>query len=63
MATPPVSPIQQVKNDLTADEAQLIAALRAAKSDAEQDGAQLVTDAKAAGSTLWTALQTVLNGA
>jgi hypothetical protein len=61
MGTTP-TPIQQVKNDLTHDEAQFIAALRAATTAAQQDGAQLITDAKAAGNSLWSALQQVLNG-
>jgi hypothetical protein len=60
MASNP-TPVQQVVNDITADEAQFIAALRAAKTDAEQDGVQLITDAKAAESYLWTSLQNVLN--
>jgi hypothetical protein len=51
-----------LKQDLTADEAQFMTLLRAATTDAEQDGVKLFADAKAAGSPLWTALQTVLNG-
>jgi hypothetical protein len=61
--TPPPNPIATVKADITSDEAALLTAIRSATTTAEQDGAKLISDAKAAGSYLYTALQSVLNGA
>lgn len=54
--------MSKLMDDLTADEARLIEAFRAAKTEVEQDAAQLLADAKTQLSPLYTAAQTVLNG-
>jgi hypothetical protein len=56
------SPFQQIKQDITDAEAQLISELRKLGTDAKADATKIVADGKAAGSTLVAAFENVVKG-